>query len=318
MLDVTVAVCTWNRARLLDQTLQKMRSLDVPPTARWELLVVNNNCTDDTDAVIARHAGALPLRRLLEPKQGHCNARNCAIDAARGELVIWTDDDVLVHPNWVRAYLEAAQRWPQATYFGGETRPWYEVPPAAWIDRNREVLAGMLLLCQRGRVERPLEGEEFCVGANMAYRRRVFEQFRFDPQLGLCGDNAVRGDEVAFQMQLRQAGHVGVFVPGAVVEHFLERRRLTRRFMWDYYSGQGRTEILRGGIPAGTPWRGAPRWLVRQMWTTWCAAWLRRLSRQSAWVAQYKRAARLHGMVAECRRPRRDRSADSMSPEPAK
>src|SRR5438105_3257885 len=106
-MQVTVAICTWNRARLLDQTLTRMRELAVPTGLSWELLVVNNNCTDDTDAIIAKHADALPIRRLLETKQGLSNARNCALENMRGELLIWTDDDVLVDEGWLRAYVDA-------------------------------------------------------------------------------------------------------------------------------------------------------------------------------------------------------------------
>ena len=61
-VDVSVAICTWNRAKLLDQTLTQMRQLRIPAGLTWELLVVNNNSTDDTDAVASRHASSLPLR----------------------------------------------------------------------------------------------------------------------------------------------------------------------------------------------------------------------------------------------------------------
>ena len=85
-MHVTVAICTWNRARLLDQTLTGLHALRIPEGITWELLVVNNRSTDDTDAVISRHADTLRLRRLCEPKQGLSNARNCAVRAARGDL----------------------------------------------------------------------------------------------------------------------------------------------------------------------------------------------------------------------------------------
>src|SRR5688572_10217281 len=115
---ITVALCTWNRAELLDQTLMGMRKLRIPDGVVWELLVVNNNCTDETDQVIARHIPRLPIRRLLETKQGHSNARNCAVAAAQGELMIWTDDDVLVAPDWLEQYVEAVGKWPNVTVFG--------------------------------------------------------------------------------------------------------------------------------------------------------------------------------------------------------
>ena len=111
MTRITVAVCTWNRARLLDRTLARLRELCIPDGIDWELLVVNNNSTDETEKVLDRHAGHLPLRRLVESKPGKANAANRAAAEARGELILWTDDDVLVDRGWLAAYAGAAARW---------------------------------------------------------------------------------------------------------------------------------------------------------------------------------------------------------------
>ena len=81
-MDVTVAICTWNRADLLDRTLAEMAALRVPAGLRWELVVVDNNCTDHTDAVAARYAGRLPLRLLHQPTPGKSHAANLALDEA--------------------------------------------------------------------------------------------------------------------------------------------------------------------------------------------------------------------------------------------
>src|SRR5262249_47418646 len=123
--EISVAICTWNRSQLLEQTLAAMCQLRVPADLCWELLIVNNNCTDQTDAVIARYTERLPLRRLFEPKQGHSNARNCAAQTAIGELLIWTDDDVLVDPCWLLEYRKAMREWPEATFFGGTIEAWF-------------------------------------------------------------------------------------------------------------------------------------------------------------------------------------------------
>src|SRR5262245_31774006 len=112
-MKVSVAICTWNRAALLDQTLAEMSNLRIPSGVDWELLVVNNNCTDATDEIIARHADRIPVRRLFESRQGHSHARNCAIEASSGELILWTDDDVLVDSNWLAAYVAAAESHPE-------------------------------------------------------------------------------------------------------------------------------------------------------------------------------------------------------------
>ena len=100
-MRVTIAICTWNRCDLLRQTLERMTGLMQPPGTEWELLVVNNNCTDGTDQVLSGFEGRLPLRRVFESRPGQSNARNAAVGAARGEFILWTDDDVLVDPNWL-------------------------------------------------------------------------------------------------------------------------------------------------------------------------------------------------------------------------
>lgn len=169
-MRITVAICTWNRARLLDQTLAKMRHLRVPEGAEWELLVVNNNCTDDTDAVLSTHQGHLPLRRLFEAKQGQSNARNHAVACATGDLIVWTDDDVLVDSDWLVHYARAARDWPHVSYFGGTIDPWFSRTPPRWIRRHLRRLQGPFAIRQLGEETRLLHDDEEVFGANMAFR----------------------------------------------------------------------------------------------------------------------------------------------------
>ena len=128
-MELSIAICTWNRAELLDRTLDTFEKLELPAGLDWELLVVNNGSSDDTDEVIARRGRHLPLRRLCEPRPGLSHARNLAATEARGELVVWTDDDVSVDPHWAAAYWSAARRYPEASFFGGTIDPWFESDP---------------------------------------------------------------------------------------------------------------------------------------------------------------------------------------------
>ncbi len=173
MINVTVIICTWNRARRLDTTLGEMRKLRVPSQVEWELLVVNNNSIDDTEAVVAKHANVLPIRSLFEAKLGLSNARNCALGAAQGDLVIWTDDDVYVDRDWLAAYWRAASRWHNAVYFGGLISPRYAQQPPAYLTENLETLQGLLGIRDFGPTERLFAPGELPFAANMAFKRPV-------------------------------------------------------------------------------------------------------------------------------------------------
>lgn len=304
-MHLTVAVCTWNRAPLLDRTLARMRDLRLPPGATWDLLVVNNNCTDDTDAVIARHQPHLPLTRLFEAKQGQSNARNCAIDAAAGDLLVWTDDDVLVDPDWLGQYAAAAERFPDAGFFGGTVDPWYEVPPPRWVARNFAALQGPFAVRQLGPGVRPLAAGEQVFGANMAFRTPLLKQARFDPTLGRVGAGMLSGDDTELIARLKRAGHAGVWVGPARVEHYIPAERMTTGYVWKFFHGLGRTNQRLAPHERGTATLlGAPRWVVRR----YLAARLRSLMLapfgSPAWLESFTTAAAARGIIDECRAAR--------------
>jgi glycosyltransferase involved in cell wall biosynthesis len=300
-MNVTVAICTWNRAGLLDQTLTRMRALCIPDGVDWELLVVNNNCTDDTDAVIARHSEMLPIRRIFEPRQGLSIARNAAVAAARGELILWTDDDVLVDPDWLAAYVAAARRWPDAGYFGGEITPWYEADPPRWIEPNLPRLQGMLVVRQLGDEEKAFEGPEFPYGASMAFRRSILERFPFDPKIGYVGDRKMQGDETWLLTRLDRMGVQGVWVPSAKVRHFIPKERATVRFMEEYFYWHGRTLARLELYPEVPRLWGVPRYLYRLHWAHLRKYYIARLLNRSEWPSMCIKASQFGGRIAELR-----------------
>jgi glycosyltransferase involved in cell wall biosynthesis len=128
-LAVTTAICTWN----LGATISSLQQLSIPPGVHWEVLIVNNSCTDDTDEVVEQFSDRLPIRLLHEKQQGLSNARNCAIDAAKGDYILWTDDDVIVDPNWLVAYVNAFRTWPHAALFGGPIKLKLQGSPPPWL-----------------------------------------------------------------------------------------------------------------------------------------------------------------------------------------
>src|ERR1700690_2526966 len=100
-LRVTVAVITFNRSRLLRETLGGLVRQDYPAGC-WELLVIDNNSTDDPRDVVAAFMASTPSPRwILEQRPGLDHGRNRAIDEASGDVIALVDDDILVEPDWL-------------------------------------------------------------------------------------------------------------------------------------------------------------------------------------------------------------------------
>jgi glycosyltransferase involved in cell wall biosynthesis len=279
--------------------------LRVPAGVTWELLVVNNNCTDDTDAVAARHGDALPLRLLHETKQGLSNARNCAIEHTRGDLLVWTDDDVLVEPDWLTEYLAAETAFPDAGFFGGTVDPWFAVEPPAWVRRNLDQLQGPFAIRQLGPGVRPLAANEIPFGANMAFRTALIRGHRFDPALGRIGTGMLSGEEAELVARLRKQGHPGVWVGTARVRHYIAADRMTAAYVWKFFHGLGRTKQRVAPHDRGVPLlRRAPRWVVREYLVERAKSLVLAPGRGTAWVRSFTRAAVARGVIDECRATR--------------
>ena len=256
----TVAVCTWNRAALLRQLLGCLARVRHAP-GDWEVLVVNNNSTDDTERVLDAFAGRLPLRRAFEPKQGHSHARNTAVREARGEYVVWTDDDALVEAGWLAAYARAVERHPEAAIFGGPIRPHFEGTPPAWLSAAWRDVGAVFAARDLGGEPFALDAEgELPYGANFVVRAREQRLFPYDPALGRRLEGGALGEETAVIRAILAAGGTGRWVPDASVEHWIPKGRQTVRYLRGYYTLQGVTfgKCERYGGPTLL---GRPLWL---------------------------------------------------------
>lgn len=241
VMKISVAICTWNRASLLDKTLATMRNMVVPQDVEWNLIVVNNNCTDNTDAVLENHASFLPIRRVFESKQGLSNARNAAVMAANGEYIIWTDDDVLVEKNWLVAYSEAFREYRDSVFFGGPVDPWFEGQAPSWITEGWRHVASAFATRDLGDDFFSLTVDKLPYGANYAVRLLEQKIFLYDPELGLSKNKVLLGEESAVMIQLLESGYSGCWIPFAKVRHWIPHSRQTIAYIRSYYMGYGRT-----------------------------------------------------------------------------
>lgn len=299
MMLLTVTICTFNRAESLRRTLESLVAIRIPESARWEVLVVNNNCSDHTDAVIAAFADRLPIRREFEPRPGASHARNRAVETAKGEYLVWTDDDVVVDREWLAAYANAFRRHPEAAVFGGTIRPRYEQPVVKWVAESEALLAAPYCIRDLGEKPLPLSiaGYRLPLGANFAVRAQEQRAFLYDPQLGPGPNSQRRGEEHDVIEKILESGAIGYSVPDALVEHCIGQERQTISYLTRYFEGAGEADayLRRQGASL---YFGVPRWLWRGLIEGWLLYHLhRKISPGPVWVTHLKNYAYARGAI---------------------
>jgi glucosyl-dolichyl phosphate glucuronosyltransferase len=262
-MRLSVAICTYNRAQLLANTLDHLRRLNVPAGCSWELLVVANACTDATLDVLSGFAGRLPLHVIHERRPGLSHARNAAVAVATGDYVLWTDDDAWVDRKWMEQYVDAFRTRPYAAFFGGPIDLELEPTPPPWLVEVLPVVGTAFARRNLGGVAFQLDYGALPYGANMAIKTTAQRRHQYDPRLGRGRGGVGVGEETDVLYRLLAAGEVGWWVPGARVTHFIPRARQTWRYLKAHWKAQGRAEATELVIPGPRLLgRALPLWQV--------------------------------------------------------
>ena len=245
-------------------------------------------------------ADRLPLRALREREPGLSNARNRAVDEARGSHVVWTDDDVLVDGDWLASYAAAFGRRPDAAIFGGPIDPWFDGEPPSWLRTAFPDVAGAFAARDLGDAELALRAPDLLpFGANMAFRMDVQRRHRYDPELGRRGTAMIGGEETQVMARILAEGHHGCWVPDARVRHFIPKSRQSTRYLRRYFHGYGISVARIGTVPRSALLLGRPRWAWRQAVEQEVRYYVARAAGRSSreWVAHLREAATARGML---------------------
>lgn len=300
---VTIAICTLNRAESLRLTLASLAAMRMPPGIEWEIVVVDNGSTDHTSRMLREHGGVI---HVYEPQRGISNARNRAVEVARGDYIIWTDDDVIVDPNWLTAYLEAFRRWPDAAVFGGKIVPKYEGTPPKWIAEAEGMLSGTYAERDFGNIPLPLpvaQTDGLPFSANLAVRTKEQRSVRFNPELGASPSHRRTAEETDVIEAIFAAGATGYWIPDAMVYHRIGRDRQTTHYIANWFARLGETAAFRSGVsPDPARVFGAPRWLWRRLAAEWCRYRLCRwVSPAQTWMIHLRNYAIARGEIRHWR-----------------
>lgn len=226
-----------------------MRSLEVPRGCVWELIVVNNGAGSATDCVVSPFRNALPLNLIHEPTLGLSVARNTGVRASSGELIVFTDDDVIVDSLWLTTYFAAPTLFPHCDFFGGMIVPQFSNSSKKSSLWENSFFDGYLLRKNLGPDPREIVPTENFFGANMAFKRSVFSQLRFAEYLGIKGSKRLAGEETDLIQRCLKQGFLGAWLPQARVLHPVSRERLSPSFFIRYFWGLGVSTSLQGQTP---------------------------------------------------------------------
>jgi glucosyl-dolichyl phosphate glucuronosyltransferase len=232
-MKISVAICTRNRAESLGKTLESFAHYDFPREVETELLLIDNGSTDTTQEIVNALSPRLDnFKYVFEGKQGLSAARNSAVVHSVGDIIVFTDDDVVPGAEWLEHLCKPLLCGKADAVTGGIelaphlTRPWMTAQHECYLASTKY---------------HDLPNLHCLIGANMAFTRDVLLKVPlFDPELGpgalgFC-------DDVLFSRQLLKAGYYITGEPKASVVHHFDPVRLSRRSFLRRMSSEGYSE----------------------------------------------------------------------------
>lgn len=261
MMMLSVLICTRNRAKSLAATLARFFAQRFAGHYDYELLVVDNGSTDETSQVVELYRAQHParVRYLSEPQPGLSYARNTAVKAAQGEILVFTDDDVLVTEDWLEEIHREFTADPQLFVLSGRVL----------LARDDLQPVAMFPLNERYVPTFPSSGG-IGMGANMSFRRELFEQVGlFDVRLG-AGTFFAGGEDIEMFYRALKVGHRMVYAPNVLVYHDHDRATVEQACRLEYGYGKGYAAYILKHALEGDPYaQRMTYWLMRELPPAW-------------------------------------------------
>jgi glycosyltransferase involved in cell wall biosynthesis len=231
LFDLSLVICTRNRATQLAQTLKRVEA--IKSQLKWELVVVDNGSTDSTGAVVAEFAAACdhPVQVITKQGRGVACAKNAGWQSTRSAIVVCIDDDCYPEEDYLDSIFERFSKDPKLGFLGGRILLYDPTDRRITIQESLEPLS-----FPPGSFIRP----GVIQGANVAYRRAaITEVCGFDPWFGAGA--LYSGDETELIARISAAGWNGAYDPKPVVYHHHGRKTANDewRLMRWYDRGRG-------------------------------------------------------------------------------
>jgi glycosyltransferase involved in cell wall biosynthesis len=243
---VSVVLCCYNSAGVIVPTIQALAAQDVCPGAGYEVILVDNNCTDETVVLAESSWGdpAHPLRIVKEHEPGLINARKTGVKSARYEILLFVDDDLILPYNWAATIYRLYKKAASAGVIGGTISPLFQGEKPWWFDRFAQVYA-----CG---VQKPSSGspadKKTLPGAGLSFRTAVIQEI-FDAAVplflvGRTQDTLSRGEDSELCLRAALMGWDVRQESTLVLQHYLLARRLSWEYVLQAKKGGGAAAVI--------------------------------------------------------------------------
>ncbi|MGJ3236007.1 glycosyltransferase [Marivirga sp.] len=251
---ISVIVCTYNRQEYLPYCLKYLANQSADNN-NFEVLIIDNNSTDSTANIAKDFIKLNPqlvVKYFSEKNKGLTHARNRGIKEAKGEILSFIDDDAFVDYNFIKETKNYFDENQAVSAIGGKILPVYEVKEPKWMSKYLLTLVAAL---DMGNAPKKFKGRKFPIGANMAFRSKVFKEYGlFNTDLGRRGDVLEGGEEKELFLRLKKHKEIIHYVPKVKVDHIIPEKRLTMKYIKGLGIGVGSSEIKRLKRAGKTKW----------------------------------------------------------------
>jgi glycosyltransferase involved in cell wall biosynthesis len=237
--EVSVVIPTYNRSALLRSTVDSVLNQDTQVT--FEIVVIDNNSTDDThdvvESIIEDHPGK--VRYVVERKQGNAHARNRGIEEAVADIVAFVDDDVTVATDWLTSLKTVLDSRDDLSFVGGKVLPAWIEPPPSWLTPDHWA---PLALLDYGPEELAISGKNppGLLTANVAFRRSVFKEAgTFLPDLQRVKNMIGSMEDHEFLLRVCRSGKQGIYTPQMIATTHIDNERVTKTYHRRWHTGHG-------------------------------------------------------------------------------
>lgn len=238
-VDITLLVCTYNRSGDLCEMLETALSQETKGEFTYDVLIVDNNSSDDTDAVVENFvaAGHKNLRYIFELKQGKGFALNAGLKNVCASIYAIADDDLILPRNYLHTVFTAFTQHPDISFVGGKVLPLWKDEVPSWLNEQHW---SAIAMSDYGDAEISSSSENPITLLAGAFRvSDVKAVGGYQDQLGVSKNNIGGTEDVDLYTKLWQSGRKGLYIPKLYLHHKVEPHRLTKSYHRKWHTGHG-------------------------------------------------------------------------------